>query len=163
MKPLRAKPAKLSGNDVKTMLVDKDFFASDWNKEGRGIKHDYETIIRDSDKVVLDHTTSLMWQYGGYSKYISFAATEKYILELNSQGFAGFKDWRLPTLEEAMSLVEHEKKNVELYIDKSFDRAQESIWTVDQDHKGRVWAVSFSFGYCGLREVNSFSDVCAVR
>ncbi|MCB9501891.1 MAG: DUF1566 domain-containing protein [Deferribacteres bacterium] len=33
-----------------------------------------------------------------------------YIDSLNKANFAGYSDWRLPTLEEAMTLMEPEKK-----------------------------------------------------
>jgi hypothetical protein len=67
---------------------------------------------------------------------------------LNAKRFAGFGDWRLPTLEEAMSLMEQERKNAGLYIDTVFDRRQEFIWTVACiDAEGR-WFVLFPFGSC---------------
>lgn len=76
-----------------------------------------------------------------------YSDAQEYIKELNRQEFAGYSDWRLPTLEEAMSLMEREKKNG-LYIDPVFERKQEWIWTADKESASRAWVVSFDYGYC---------------
>ena len=77
---------------------------------------------------------------------------EKYVDALNSQRFAGYTDWRLPTLDEAMSLMESEEKNGALRIDSVFDETQTKIWTADQSSAGGVWQVDFSNGTCEIYE-----------
>jgi hypothetical protein len=49
-----------------------------------------------------------------------------------------YNDWRLPTLEEAVSLLESDKKNG-LFIAPVFDKWQSSIWTGNSDSPVIAW------------------------
>ncbi|MDZ7290268.1 MAG: TIR domain-containing protein [candidate division KSB1 bacterium] len=163
---LRAQPQEeLTPQAVKTMLKQYDFYCaySGWNKEwsnpqGQGIKHAFD--LQQEGKVVVDHATGLMWQQSGSSNYMIYANAEKYIRDLNNKLLAGYNDWRLPTLEEAMSLMEP-KKHGELYIDPIFDHNQRWIWTADKESAGRAWYVNFVGGACG--PVDGGYDVSFVR
>lgn len=159
---LRATERKLSEGDVKQMLKSVGLFATDWNKEARGLPHIYETRELAGTKVVVDHITGLMWQQGGSDKELTLADAEKHIQQLNREKFAGNNDWRLPTLEEAMSLMEPAKKNGDLYIDPVFDKTQRRIWTTDKVSAGVAWSVYFTLGYCSNFSVFS-AYVRAVR
>jgi hypothetical protein len=86
-----------------------------------------------------------MWQQAGSPNYMAFSEAQKYIEDLNRQKFAGFNDWRLPTLEEAMSLMEP-TRNDALYIDTKFDVKQRWIWTSDIYSAARTWTVHFDSG-----------------
>ncbi len=91
-----------------------------------------------------------------------FDDAEAYIQQLNAKKFGGYNDWRLPTLEEAMSLMEP-KKHRELHIDRVFDRTQQWIWTADKESAGRAWCVFFNGGSCHHSGVGCDGDVRAVR
>ncbi|MDZ7319999.1 MAG: DUF1566 domain-containing protein [candidate division KSB1 bacterium] len=144
----RSNPSpNLEEKDVRSMLTKHGFFDSSWHKEGKGISHLYEVREIKGAKVVVDHITGLMWQQSGSPNYMNYTEAEKYIRGLNQQRFAGYNDWRLPTLEEAMSLMEP-KKYDDLYIDPVFDRTQIWIWTADTPRAGVAWVVSFGNGYC---------------
>jgi len=144
---LRSRPLKyLDDKDVKKMLREWGFYHPSKNPLGRGLQHQYEFIEQDGGKLVIDHITGLIWQQQGSPKPMSYTEVEQYIRDLNTNRFAGHNDWRLPTLEEAMSIVEHERKNV-LYIDSVFDSRQEQIWTADIDEV-RAWSVYFDRGGC---------------
>jgi hypothetical protein len=144
------------------MLNKHNFFASDRHEEGKGIAHLYELAEREGQKLVIDHATGLTWQQSGSSKYMVFADAEKYIDELNNRRFAGYYDWRLPTLEEAMSLMES-KTHTGLYLDPIFDRKQRRIWTADSYSASSAWVVSFLYGYCNRSALRNSSYVRAVR
>ncbi len=146
----RSKPAELDEADVKKMLKDLKLFDSDWNKTSKGFNNQLEATTIKGKKIVSDKNSGLMWQQGGSSEYVNYEKAEKYIQDLNEKNYAGFNDWRLPTLEQAMSLMEPEKKNKGLYIDPLFDTQQEWIWTCDpvKGEPLRVWVVGFSSGYC---------------
>ena len=72
---------------------------------------------------------------------------------MNRDNFGGYRDWRLPTLEEAMSLVERDMLNRDLNIAGVFDPAQRVIWTADTESDTRKWSVSFYDGYCFPNDV----------
>jgi hypothetical protein len=52
--------------------------------------------------VVVDTLTGLMWQQSGSKKVKSYKEAKEYIKKLNKKQFAGYNNWRLPTLEEAV-------------------------------------------------------------
>lgn len=144
---LRSQPkSNFSVDDVQKMLAERDFFDAYKNKNGRGLLHEYKAIERQGEKLVIDHATGLTWQQSGTPDYITDADAKNYIHELNKKGFAGYNDWRLPTLEEAMSLMEPSKKHGHLYIDPVFDKTQWWIWTADKTPAGVAWVVNFYDG-----------------
>ncbi len=168
----RNEPGKLSEDDVKAMLKKYDFYCGeyDWSKKycnpkGNGFKHQFEAKTIKGDKVVFDEASGLIWQQSGSSDSMTYDEAKNYIKELNEKGFAGYKDWRLPTLEEAMSLMEAEKKRGNLYIDPVFDNKQEWIWISDlyQGESRAAWVVSFSYGRCNWNSFFHGSYVRAVR
>jgi len=156
---LRSKPiSNLKEEDVQAMLTQQNFFDSGWHKAGKGIAHLYEL----REKVVIDHATGLMWRQSGSSTSLIYADAEKYVRDLNQQRFAGYNDWRLPTLEEAMSLMLPEQHD-DLYLDSLFDRKQYWIWTADQDSAGVAWVAHFRSGSCYPSRVPYDSFVRVVR
>ncbi len=162
---LRSQVQETFGEDkVKKMLREKDFFDIRKHKEGKGIQHKYETIERQGQKLVIDHATGLTWQQSGSEKYMNFKKAEEYVQKLNKEKYGGYDDWRLPTLEEAMSLMEPEQKHGDLYIDPVFDKTQRYIWTADKESASRAWVVDFFLGYCGYVHVEYVTSfVRAVR
>lgn len=159
----------LSRQDVKAMLLQYNFYCGEYqwskpwcNPNCKSLQHDFE--LQHDGQVVIDHTTGLMWQQSGSANYLTFVNAEKYIYDLNAMQFCGYVDWRLPTLEEAMSLMECEKKSGDLYIDRLFDRRQPHIWTVDKEEgTGWIWLVSFNHGGCNRHDTNDENFVRAVR
>jgi len=165
---LRFKPKRnLSVDAVKAMLKKRMFFDAYWNKQGRGLRHDYKSVERNGAKLVIDYATGLTWQQGGSDSFMNFAAAQEYIQQLNCEKLAGYSDWRLPTLEEAKSLVEPEKKNGGSYIDPVFDKNQRWIWTADRETSGvsesSVWSVYFVIGDCETYLISNVLYVRAVR
>ena len=123
------------------------------------IKHDYEVNTIKGEKIVIDHATKLMWHQSGSYNNISWKRAKKWVRELNKQSYAGFSDWRLPTLEEAVSLLESSKKNGNQFIDPVFDKTQWSIWTCDSSISDgslsldRAWSVNFNHGLIGRNNI----------
>ena len=167
---LRSKPTEgyLTKHEVKSMLQRYNFYCRecDWSKEycnpkGAGIQNNYKKQSRNGVEVVADHACGLMWQQSGSDEYMGYENAKKYVGQLNHGKFAGYSDWRLPTLEEAMSLMEPTEMNGYLYIDPIFDRKQLWIWTSDKYSASSAWVVGFDVGGCYSSEFGK--DGNAVR
>ncbi len=135
-----------TGALVMKMLKDRGFYDGDWNNSASGFLNDFQ--LQNDVKVVFDHASGLMWQQSGSDKEISYDDANKYVAQLNSDQFAGYIDWRMPTLEEAMSLMEPTEKSSSMYIDQVFDNTQRWIWTSDMNDVSLAWLVNFVSGNC---------------
>jgi hypothetical protein len=127
------------------------------------IQNEYE----DQGEVVVDHATGLMWQKSGSPNFMTYQEAQAYIEQLNTQKFAGYSDWRLPTIPELMSLLEPEKQSNDLYINPIFDAEQWWCWSADRRIKGEsspgaAWRVYFDVGSVYWGSLNSYY-VRAVR
>ena len=161
---LRSTPiSTLSDSQVVTMLTEKGFFDQRKNKFGVGVHNEFgELELESGAVVVVDSATGLVWQQSGSSR-LTVEEVRKYVQGLRDKKYAGFSDWRLPTLEEAMSLVDPKKNEAGLHIDRIFDKTQTWIWTADKKTTSRAWLVSFFNGICNFNLVNVDSFVRAVR
>jgi len=162
---IRNKPKELSTADVNEMLKEHGFYNRDQNPDGKGVNHKYKLQTIRGDKVVFDEATSLMWQQSGSDEVMKFDAAKNWIKKRNQLVYAGFQGWRLPTLEEGMSLMEPEEKNNGLHINLVFDRNQRWIWTSDlvQGEPYAVWVVHFYYGNCYWYHITTKRYVRAVR
>jgi len=64
-----------------------------------------KNIIDNKNGTVTDNTTKLMWLKGGSKNSMIFDDAKSYTSNMNSKKFAGFNNWRFPTLEELLSLL----------------------------------------------------------
>ena len=119
------------------------------------INHDYNIKTIKGDKVVVDNATGLMWHQGGPDNYTTGYKAKEWVEDLNSKGYAGYYDWRLPTVDEAVSLLESSKRNG-LYIDPVFSKKPSWTWTGDESQacsgapwNDAAWSVGFELGAVG--------------
>jgi hypothetical protein len=156
---LRSTPkSDLSEFEMRTILFEKNFFDKRRNENGSGFSNNFE--LGKNSQIVIDNATHLMWQQSGSEYPMSDDQAQTYINSLNNARFAGYSDWRLPTLEEAMSLMEASKRKGDLYIDAVFDHQWE-IWTSDKTASSEAWMVSFDRGSCTYKSIDCY--VRAVR
>ncbi len=139
---------------------------ADWGFYGHStINHDYNLKTIGGDKVVVDIATGLMWHQSGSDNYMYREQAKEWVEDLNSEeGYAGYNDWRLPTVDEAVSLLESSTINGDLYIDPVFSKKQNWIWTGDKfDGSEAAWSVHFDFGDVYWHSFNCNDDVRPVR
>ena len=160
----------LTEEQVSNLLKNQNFFSSGedsltsmWsNPSGIGILNEFE--LREGGQVIFDRRTQIMWQRSGSMTIMNYFEAEKYIEQLNRDNYLGYSDWRLPVLEEAMTIMEPEKQTNKLHVDQLFDKKQLWIWTKDKLSSRVVWVVDFVFGYCNVTfEINDNYFVRAIR
>jgi hypothetical protein len=117
------------------------------------INNNYESKSVNGDGVVIDHAIGLIWHQSGSDEEMDWPKAKQWVKDLNDKGYAGYSDWRLPTVEEAISLLEPNINPSSLYIDPAFDAKQTGIWTGDENDSAGfldgAWSVRFSGGYGG--------------
>jgi len=148
--PLRAEPQeRLTTDYIKYMVKRYDFFENNWNISG-SFENDF---LDNGDGTVTDRTTGLIWQKSGSSRSNTWRKAELYIDKLNRNQFAGYSDWRLPTIDELASLME--KKDMGgLHLDPLFDKKQTHCWSADNGPEltygslglFATWIVNFAEG-----------------
>ncbi len=136
---LRKTPMTVSHGEVqsKFKLNDKwrplEYIENDFQDNGNG--------------TITDNATWLMWQKSGSDNSLTYEDAKVYIEELNRTKFAGYNDWRLPTVDELKSLMTPKKMNGDLYIYPIFDKIQSWCWTSDKNASDRgAWGIVFIGG-----------------
>ncbi|HAO22333.1 MAG TPA: hypothetical protein DCQ37_18840 [Desulfobacteraceae bacterium] len=142
--PLRSKPMTVSDDEGQSKFK--------LNDKWRPLEY-IQNDFKDNGDTITDRATGLMWQKSGSDKYMPYKDAKAYIDGLNSKNFAGYSDWRLPTVDELKSLLMPEKQSNDLYINPIFDKNQSWCWTSDTRASGGAWFVNF---FSGL--VNWFDD-----
>jgi len=137
---LRSSPLAFKEDELETLIRNSGLFERRYNPEGSA-----EAYLVDNGNglTVTDYTTDLMWQLGG-SEINSIRTILNWIEELNRKNFAGYKDWRMPTFEEALSLAVKTKNSKELYLHPCFSAAQPFIFTSDRRNPGGCWFVDYA-------------------
>lgn len=136
----------------------------EWGYYGHStIHHKYEAKTIGYDRVVIDHATGLMWHQNGSENFMKKDKITAWIDNLNLQGYAGYKDWRLPTAEEAASLLEPEQKYGGLYVDAVFGNKQTWLWTGDSYKSDAVWVISTCYGSVFWSKYSTYYSIRPVR
>lgn len=102
--------------------------------------------------VVIDYTTELMWQKSSSPNKMTYQDAQAYIIKLNQERIGGHSDWRLPTVNELLSLMTQNSQftdkgvYISLIFDKTqrnFDTTQLCFWSADKSSSTSAWHVSF--------------------
>jgi len=153
-----------SEKQVHIIVKKKNFYESDWNKNGR-FKNDYEVETIDKDITVIDRVTCLMWQQAGSNEEMSLIKAIEWIKKLNEIEYAGYNDWRLPSIEEVATLIENKRNSLflGLFISDIFDKKQRWILTGDLFSSDKAWIVDFNYGKINWSNIDIRYNVRAVR
>lgn len=139
---LPVESAIIAEDDLGEIMKRWNFYESEYNPGGR-FSNAFAAAAHP--EVVLDQRTGLMWQRGGID-IGSIRQVQRQVTALNEQRFAGFADWRLPTLEEAMSLMEPHKNAKGVYLAPYFSKEQPFIFVAAQRKPGGYWFVDYKQG-----------------
>jgi hypothetical protein len=141
----------LSGDAVKDLIRRNGYFcafsrySTKWyNEDGRYTSKSMEII---NSRVVFDHAQGLLWMRGGSDFALYWTGVDAYVRSVNRSKFIGHTNWRLPNLNEAMSLMRYKKANGS-HVDSRFGIRQTSIWTSDSFGDDKKWVVQYDKGRC---------------
>jgi len=161
---LRSSPKDLNEAEARKRVDTLKIFDKTWNRSG-DFPNYYQARKVHGHPVVIDWSSGLMWMREGSTKRYRHGEVSTWIDKINARRYAGFQDWRLPTVEEAASLLEPEKSPSGLYLNQIFDASPRRIWTSDAFPPRGFWYIGFSSGNiswnmlgwnrCNIRPVRS--------
>lgn len=132
----------LDDAQIEQLIEEWNFYDSTLNPKG-GFKN--ELADNGDGLTITDERTKLMWQWAGLD-LCSVRKMTRNIEQLNKDGFAGYHDWRIPTLEEAMSLMELGKNAKGLYLHPCFSKEQPFIFVAARRKPTGYWFVDYKQG-----------------
>jgi serine/threonine-protein kinase len=120
-------------------------------------------FVGETDAVVRDDATGLLWQQSGCEFPVNWKDAHAYIEKLNAGSFAGFRAWRMPTVNELMSLLTEVPQVEDYCIQPLFDSAQKWLWSCDRRSFTAAWYVSVDLGFVAWQDFSAYFYVRAVR
>ncbi|OQX14290.1 MAG: hypothetical protein BWK76_14965 [Desulfobulbaceae bacterium A2] len=132
-------PEELDEEAVRRCIATYNFFEAERHPSGlfQG------TLVDNGDGLtVTDLTTGLMWQREGID-IMSLRQARRMIERCNAEGLAGYADWRLPSLAEALSLLTpHQNLNGQ-YLHLCFSPDYPFVFVDATRQPGGNWYVDF--------------------
>ncbi|MEN8139678.1 MAG: protein kinase [Thermodesulfobacteriota bacterium] len=147
---IRSRPENVGGPKALALFgIDEQyrplrFLANDYHGAGEGVAQ--------------DRTTGLIWQTGTSDYPQNLAGAFDQVEQLNEMEFGGRREWRLPTINELISLMDED--NLRPWQQGS----QRPQWLWSSDRRGRRdgWYVNVEMGYVGFQDVSCRNFVRAV-
>ncbi len=139
---LRSTPAQFVEADLPAIVQANNSYDAKLNPEG-----EFQGCLVDNGDglTVTDLASGIMWQREGFD-ISSIRTMQKNLETINKENFAGHSDWRLPTTEEALTLMKRDLSEKEMHIHPCFSKAQPFVFLVDQRLPGGYWFADFKQG-----------------
>jgi Protein of unknown function (DUF1566) len=121
-----------------------------------------EKYTNNGDGTVTDDVTGLMWQQAGPTGKYTQPDALKYCVDLT---LAGYRDWRLPSEIELVSLVDYDQSNPSIDPKYFPGELPYSFWssTPSVNTPTFGWGVTFAFGSTGTNALVSPNSVRCAR
>jgi serine/threonine-protein kinase len=148
---LRKKPINIWGGKARSFMG--------LNDKSQPFTYIANCLEACGDSVVCDRATGLCWQQGGSKYPTTHRRAQDYIDQLNRERLGGFENWRLPTVDELLSLL-----NDIIYqpMNPLFDSSRMRLWSADLHGRRDAWHVDMAMAYAGWQDVFSRNFIKAV-
>ena len=144
-----------------------------WNPEKAAAEMDLDNLwrprtyrgyrLRCQEKdTITDGLSGLTWQQSGGKYPMNWRQAQHYVARLNARRFAGRRNWRLPTLDELITLLKPPSQGRDWCIEPLFDTTQRWIWSIDRRSFIAAYFVDMELGFVGWQDFSASFYVRAV-
>ena len=120
-----------------------------------------QRFTKRNGDTMLDETTGLIWQRYP-SEQVDLATAAQLISALNEIRFAGIDGWRLPTVNELLSLARNPPLAPARSDSFPFPENRDWFWSCDQRSAATSWYVNTCLGFTGWQNIDCRFAVRAV-
>ncbi len=117
----------------------------------------------DTAITIVDYATHLVWQQSGSPYPLNWEGANHYIDNLNQEGFAGSTHWRMPTVDELLSILQPSAPGEDFCATSLFSPIQKWIWSTDRRSLRAAWYVNMEMGFAAAFDLTGFFHARAVR
>ena len=115
-----------------------------------------------SPLVAFEKINGLYWQRRGSGFTLDWQQAKEYVASLNSSCWQGLNSWRLPTVEELMTILSPPLHDAQCSTWPLFDTTVHWLWSGDPCNKKQAWMVDVVESYFGRLDRDGIASVCAV-
>jgi len=147
------------GRKVSPRQAAATFGLDELGRPRRYYRHQFDKRTPD---MITDRATALTWQAEGSEFPMTWPEGLEYIHHLNMVSWGGHDDWRLPTVDELLSLFNPPSRVGGSCLDPLFSHDRKVFWSLDQRSAVAAWYVSIDLGYVGWQDHSCQFHVRAV-
>lgn len=105
--------------------------------------------FEERGRLVEDTGTGLVWERSGSRYPVSYEDALEHVARLNGEAFGGRSDWRLPTVEELVTLFTGSTEPGEFCQVTVFDSERSRLWSADRKSFTANWYADAQMGFVG--------------
>ncbi|MCE2572838.1 DUF1566 domain-containing protein [Motilimonas eburnea] len=126
--------------------------------------------------IIIDKQTQLQWYRcpigmsgknceHGMARHMLWEEALSYTKMINIKGYAGYHDWRVPTIKELSSLIEYACYKPAINISSFPNTSQDIFWSssAEQNSGSHAWGLNFSNGFTEFTPRYHYGRVRLVR
>jgi len=151
---LRSKAGRILAKQGKSVFGINDLY--------RPLTYIQNRIEAIHDDLLMDHTTGLIWQGSGSPYPVSWDQAMEYVQQINEKQTGGQDRWRMPTVNELLSLLNPPPPGEDFCYQSPFSSVQKWIWSGDTRSSRASWLVNLEMGFVLSGDVMDFFYVRAV-
>ncbi|WP_136799663.1 protein kinase domain-containing protein [Desulfosediminicola ganghwensis] len=152
--PLIEIPSRIMYKDMRQRCGLDDLF-----RPIQWFDHPLETI---NPHLLQDPVTGLWWQRCGSGFALDWQQAHEYVEHLNLNNFQAKSNWRLPTVEELVSILRAPTAYREFCLPPQFEPGLHWLWSADHCTQKAAWMADIMESYIGRLDKDGTATVCAV-
>ncbi len=142
---LRSDYRTLDEAGIRDMLAARGLFDALRNPGG-GARHRCQATAVSGVRLVVDPDHGLVWARQPNPVRMNLERSKEWIASLNRIAYGGIRSWRLPTAEEAASLLRSPGGAGQGCLDEAFGTGLAEAWTGDTQAGAASWSIDFRAG-----------------
>lgn len=146
--PLRDRPVRAAPRTA------PDLFGTNvlWRPE-----HPFRSRLQANENgTVTDAATGLIWQQSGTPYPVRWQEALDHVEGLNRLQFAGRTLWRLPTVNELLSILNPTPHREDFCAESVFDTVQKWVWSADRRSFKAAYYVNFEMGFVAWHDMSGY-------
>lgn len=119
-------------------------------------------FVSVGENLVADQTNGLIWEQSGSAYPENVRQALLRIERMNRERFCGIGSWRIPNVEELLTLIASPSRFEMRCVAPLFDPLQKRLWSIDQKSATACWFVSLDIGFIGWLDMTGYAYSRAV-